>query len=159
MEDQGQLLEAIDTLGDLMRVYAGTPAANEAKGLLTSLAAKPEIRERQRTGRARELLALAREEFRTQQFCGCLEKCELIAANYSDLPEGVEALQLAGDIKANPEWLAKACKNLDERLSNMYLTLADSWLKKGNTFEAIMCLSKVQQLVPNTPNAQLAQVK
>src|SRR5438445_621142 len=96
MEDQGQTLEAIDTLGDLMRVYAGTPAANEAKGLLTALAAKPEIRERQRSRRARELLAQARDEFRTQQFYGCLEKCELIAANYPDLPEGLEASQLAG---------------------------------------------------------------
>src|SRR5204863_294123 len=71
MEDQGQALEAIDTLGDLMRVYPGTPAANESKGLLTALAAKPEIRERQRSRRARELLAQARDEFRTQQFYGC----------------------------------------------------------------------------------------
>jgi len=71
----------------------------------------------------------------------------------------LEASQLAGDIKSNPEWLAKACKNLDERLSNMYLTLADSWLKKGKYGEAAAYLKKVQQLYPNTPNAQIAQLK
>src|SRR5262249_2857832 len=97
--------------------------------------------------------------FRTQQIGGCLEKCELIAANYPDLPEGVEASQLASDIKANPEWLAKAAKSLDERLSNMYLMLADSWLKKGKYGEAAAYLEKVQQFDPNTPNPQIAKLK
>jgi thioredoxin-like negative regulator of GroEL len=159
MEDQGQILEALDILADLMRVYAGSVAANEAKGLLTAMVGKPEIRDRQRSRRARELLAQARDEFRTQQFHGCLEKCELLAANYADVPEGVAASQLAGDIKNNPDWLAKACKNLDERLSEMYLTLADSWMKKGKSGEATACLEKVRQLFPNTPNALVAQIK
>src|SRR5262249_19788315 len=82
--DDGQALDAFDALHDLVRQYAGTPAANEASGMLTSLAAKPEIRERQRARRARELLAQARDELRAEQFLACLEKCELLAASYSD---------------------------------------------------------------------------
>lgn len=159
MEDQGQVLEAIDTLTELMRRYSGSTAANDAKNLLTSLAARPEIRDRQRSRRAKELLAMAREEFRTQQFSGCLEKCELLAATYSDLTEGTEASQLASEIKNNPEWMAKACNSLNERLSNMYLTLAETWVKKGKQDEAALCYEKVQQLFPGTHYAQMAQVK
>src|SRR5262245_6855157 len=48
MEDRGQYLEAIDTLSDLMRSYPGTPAANDAKGLLTNIAPRPEVRDKPR---------------------------------------------------------------------------------------------------------------
>jgi tetratricopeptide (TPR) repeat protein len=159
MEDRGQYLEAIDTLTDLMRAYPGTPAANEAKGLLANLAARPEVHEKPRARRAAELLALAREDFRTQQFHSCLERCELIAATFADLSEAREASKMLGEIKANPEWMARACSNLNERLCSMYLSLADSWLKKGRADEAAVCLEKVQQLAPGSHHAQIAQVK
>jgi thioredoxin-like negative regulator of GroEL len=159
MEDRGQYFEAIDTLSDLMRVYPGTPAANEAKGLLANLAARPEVRDNARARRATELLALAKEEFRTQQFFSCLERCELIAATFGDLPEAREASKLLHEIRGNPEWMARACNNLNERLCSMYLSLADSWLKKGKSDEAAVCLEKVQQLSPGSHHAQMAQVK
>lgn len=158
-ETNGQVLEAIETLTDLLRIYPGTPAAAEAKNLLSNLAAKPEMREKQRGRRTAELLAQARDEFRTHQFFSCLEKCESLAANYADAPEATEAAKIAAEIRANPEWMARACNNLNERLSSMYLALADSWLKKGKADEAVVCLEKVQQLSPGSPDAQLAQTK
>lgn len=159
MEDKGQGLEAIESLSDLLRNYPGTPAAVEAKSRLTTLAAKPAIREMQRGRRAAELIAQAREEFRTQQFFGCLEKCEVIASTFADTPEAGEAAKIAAEIRANPEWMARACNNLNERLSSMYLSLAESWLAKGRADEATVCLQKVQQLAPGTPSAELAQNK
>ena len=158
MEDQGQTLEAMDTLSDLMRRYAGSTAANDAKSILTTLAAKPEIRERQRNRRAKNCWRW-REEFRTELYNGCLEKCELLTATYADLPEGVEASQIASEIKNNPELLTKACNNVNERLSSLYLSLAESWTKKGKADQASACYEKVQQLFPGTHYAQMAQVK
>jgi len=157
--DKGQPLEALETLTTLTRNYPGTPAELEAKNLNISLSAKPEIRERQRARRAAELLGQAKEEFRLQQYGGCLDKCELIAGNYADLPEGVEATQLVAEIKRNPEYLGKACQNLHDRLSNMYLALADAWLAKGNMEQAIACLEKVQRDFAGTQCARAAQVK
>src|SRR5262249_31934973 len=112
MQDQGQTLEAADALTDLLKSYAGTQAASEGSKLLTALAAKPEVRDRQRGQRARELLAQARDDFRKELFFGCIEKCELLASTYADLPEAVEAAQLSASVKDNPQRLAKACENL-----------------------------------------------
>jgi thioredoxin-related protein len=159
MEDRGQMLEAMDTLTELLKSYPNTPAANEATTLLTALATKPEIRERQRARRARELLAQAREEYRTQQFLGCLERCELLVAGYGDTPEGTEAAQMAADIRSNPEWMAKACSSLNNRLSEMYIALAEAHMKKGDSTKAMVCLEKVQQMFPGSSQAQLAQVR
>ncbi len=158
-EDNGNVLEAIDTMTDLLRVYPGTAAAAEAKNLLSTLAMKPEFRQQQRLRRAASLLAQAKDEYRTQKFFNCLEKCESIAADYTDLPEAVEAAKIATEIKANPQALARACYNLNERLSRMYLSLAESWMKKGKADQAAACLEKVQQLSPGSTHAQIAQVR
>ena len=53
MHDKGQSLEAVDTLTDLLKRYAGTEAAEEGSRLLASLADKPDIRTKQRSSRAR----------------------------------------------------------------------------------------------------------
>src|SRR5262249_31624448 len=87
------------------------------------------------------------------------EKCELIAANYADLPEGAEASRLVAEIKRDPEYLSKACQNLNDRLSSMYLTLAEAWFNKGNMEQATVCLEKIQRDFPGTQHAQAAQVK
>ena len=159
LDDQGQTLEVIDTLSDVARRYSGTQAGNEAKTILASLSANPDIRERLRNRRAKELMAMAREEFRTQQYNGCLEKCELLIANYADRSEGAEAAKLASEIKANPDWLSKACSDQNERLNNLYVSLAEVWLKNGKEDEAVTCYQKIQQLFPGTQYARMAQVK
>jgi tetratricopeptide (TPR) repeat protein len=159
LDDQGQTLEVIDTLSEVARRYSGTQAGNEAKTILASLSANPDIRERLRNRRAKELMAMAREEFRAQQYNGCLEKCELLIANYADRSEGAEAAKLASEIKANPDWLSKACSDQNERLNNLYVSLAEVWLKNGKEDEAVTCYQKIQQLFPGTQYARMAQVK
>lgn len=159
LEDKGQSTEAMEALTDLVRTFAGTQAAVEASQMLTTLSAKPEIRFLQRSRRARELLAQAREDYRTQQYLCCLDRCELLASSYGDLPEGAEAVQLAAEIKNNPDWLRRACDDLSERLSMLYLAQAETWLKKNNPQQAAACLERVIQSFPGTRHAEAAQVR
>jgi thioredoxin-like negative regulator of GroEL len=157
LEQRGFTQEAIDTLAEAVRTYAGTQAAADAATLMTGFAAKPEGQEKLRLRAARDLLAAAREEFRSGRYCDCLEKCEQLSSVYPDLAEGKEAVGLAAEIKGNPERLAVVCEQMNQRTATMYMTLADSWAKKGQTADAIACLEKVGKLCPNSRQADIAQ--
>jgi thioredoxin-related protein len=159
LEDKGQSVDAIDTLTELMRVYPGTQAAADAGQRVNTLAAKPDVKSGQRTRRARDLLAQAREDYRTQQFLCCLDRCELLAANYADLAEANEAVQLAGEIKNNPDWMKSAAESLSDRLGLLYLALAETWLRKGQPQQAAQCLERVIQSCPGTRQAEAAQLR
>jgi thioredoxin-like negative regulator of GroEL len=157
--DRGQSTEAAEALTDLLRNYTGTQAAIDGGTLLTRLAASPEMRDQQRRSRARELLAQARDDFRAQQYVGCLERCETLTSAYSDLEEGAEARQLAAEIKENPDLLGRAAETLTARTGAMYLTLAETWVKKGQPAQAQVCLEKVVQAAPGSRHAELAQAR
>jgi thioredoxin-related protein len=157
--DNGQTTEAIDTVTELVRVFAGTTAATDGGQMLTTLAKKPEIKDGQRTRRARELLAEAREDYRTQQYLLCLHRCEVLAATFGDLAEGTEAAQLAGEIKNSPERLRQAAEMAGEQLGSLYLSLAEACLKKGQPQQAIQWLERVVQALPNTRQADAAQMR
>ena len=43
---------------------------------------------------------------------------------------------MATEIKYNPEWMRQACDTLSERLGVLYLSLAETWLKKGQPQQA-----------------------
>lgn len=156
-KEKGQ--EAVEALNDLQRTFAGAHAAAEAGELLASLALKPEVKAQQRSKRARELLQQAREDYRSQQYLCCIDRCEVLAASYADLPEGAEAIQLVAEIKNNPEWLRQACDNLSDRLGLLYLCLADTWLKKGQPQQAMVYLERVIQAFPGSHQADVAQVR
>jgi thioredoxin-like negative regulator of GroEL len=157
--EKGQTTEAMETLTELVRVFAGTPAAAEGGRMLTGLGTSQENRSQQRSRRAQELLAQAREDYRTQQYLCCLNRCEVLASSFPDLPEGVEAQQLAAEIKNNPEWMRQACDSLSDQLGMLYLSLAETWLKKGQPQQAIICLERVIQTLPGTRQAEAAQVR
>ncbi len=159
LSDKGQTTEAIDALGDLMRGFNGTQAATEGAQLLTSLASRPDMRDGTRGKRARELLAQAKEDYRTGQYVWCLARCDVLTAAYGDLGEGNEAKQLAAEIKNNPEWLLQACMGLSDQLGGMYLTLAETWVKKGQPQQAVQCLERVVQTLPGTRQAEAAQAR
>jgi thioredoxin-related protein len=158
MTDRGQSGSAAETLADLLRAFAGTQSAKAGSSLLTTIALKPEVQSLMRNQRARELLAQARDDLRSQDYLSCLVRCESLTTSYSDLPEGAEARQLVVSIKDNPEQFAQACENLNRRMGVMYLTLAESWLKKGEMVEAKLCLEKVLRAAPGSPQAVQAQV-
>jgi thioredoxin-related protein len=157
LELRGQTAEAMDALTDVMKTYAGTDAAADAAARMAGISDRPETQQLQRQRRARDLLALAKEEFRGQRYHDCLQKCEQLADSFADLPEGKEAQALASEVKNHPERLAVACEQMNEKTAAMYLALAESWRKKGQDREAIACLEKVTKLSPNSKQAELAQ--
>lgn len=137
------------------------PVQVQARQLLQDVeqhqAGRREPRVDPRTQRARELILQAKDDYRSQQFLCCLERCEHVAANFSDLPEGAEAHLLALQIKNNPEWLRQACEALGDRLGVLYLSLAESWLKNGQPHQAVIYLERVLQNFPGTRHAEAAQ--
>ncbi len=159
LDDRGQTLEATNVLSELLRSFAGTQAATEAGQMLTSLTAKPETKSQIRLQRARELLAQAREDYRTQQYLCCLDRCDVLNSTYADLPEAAEAVQLTEEIRNNPEWLQQACETLTNRLGKLYISLAETWIKKGQPQQAALCLERVIQTFPGSREAQAAQIK
>jgi thioredoxin-related protein len=159
LDEKGQTTEAINTVSELLRLYAGTQAAAEAGQLLSNLAAKPAVKDDVRGRQARTLLAQAREDYRTEQYLCCLDRCEVLRTVYADLPEGSEAVQLAAEIKNNPEWLQKACETATERVSGLYLSLAETLIRKGQPQQASLYLEKVVQAFPGTRYAETAQVR
>jgi len=159
LEERGFTQEAVDTLAEAVKAYAGTQAAADAASLMTGLAAKPDIQEKLRLRSARDLLARAREDFRTDKFYDCLQRCDRLTGSYGDLPEGKEAKSLAEEIRGNPDRLAMACDQMNERTASMYLTLAEAWVKKGQPVEALACYEKVARLTPNSRLADIASAE
>jgi tetratricopeptide (TPR) repeat protein len=156
--ETGQRREADEALNEVATAFAGTPAARDAGRLLQSLAARGGD-DPDRARKAREALAQAREEYRAQQYALCLDHCEVLAATYPDLPEAAQAVQLASEIKNNPEWLKQACDQLGDRLAAFYLSMAETWLRKGQPQQAVFYLERVQQFFPNSRHAEAATVR
>jgi thioredoxin-related protein len=157
--DRGQAAEALETTTDLVRSFSGTQAAVEASRMLSNLTTPQDPRVQPRKRRAQECLAQAKEDFRTQQYLNCLGRCEVLTTTFADLPEATEAMQLAAEIKNNPEWMRQACDSLSEQLGGMYMALAESWLRKGQPQQAAAILERLVQAFPGSRHAELAQVR
>jgi tetratricopeptide (TPR) repeat protein len=149
----------MDLLADTVKQFAGTQAASDATTQLAGLADKPEELQKRRLRFARDLLATAREDFRSGRMYDCMQKCEQLTGGYAELPEAKDATAILADIRSNPDRLAKACEQMNDRTASMYLALADSWAKKGQSAEAAECLKKVIALCPNTKHSDVAQVE
>jgi outer membrane protein assembly factor BamD (BamD/ComL family) len=160
MYESGNTKEALGDLRDLIRRYAGTRAAKEGAVVLESLiissqTAPASSREQQ----AKQLLDQAREEHRNKQYLSCLDRCEYLVLQYSDLAQGREASQLAAKIKDDAECMRQVCEGLSDRLCTLYLSMAETWLKNGKPQQAVHYLERVVQGFPNTRQAEIAQVR
>jgi hypothetical protein len=144
---------------EMVRAISGTLVSRPGTQMLASLAGRVESGGELRQRVAHDLLAQAREDYNNRQFMACLDRCESVAASYADLPEAREANQLAEEIKKNPEWTRQACDQLADRLSLMYLSLADSWVRQGQPQQAIFYLERVMQNYPNSKHAEAASVR
>ncbi|OWK46983.1 thioredoxin family protein [Fimbriiglobus ruber] len=153
LEDVGETTAAAAELAEVVKTYAGTQAAVAAATRLSGAASADA---RLRGTAATELLAAAREEYRSRRYAECLDKCDQLAAKFSDRPESKDAATLANQIKSDPDLLVVACDQLAERSAAMYLTLAEAWAQKGQTKEAVSCLEKVVQLTPNGRSGEVA---
>lgn len=160
LNDEGKAADAMRTLADTARDFPGLQATKNAGELLASLAAQNTTSPK--TGRnrvAQDLLQQARENYKTQDFLLCLDRCETLVAHYGDLPEGKEAYTLATEIKNNPEWLSKACNHLGDRLAAMYLALGEAMLTRGQPEVAIHYFERVIQSFPESRRSEVARVR
>jgi thioredoxin-like negative regulator of GroEL len=154
-EITGDVDGAADGLAELTKQFAGTHTAETATARLASLAGRPKASSLS----ARELLADARERFRTNQFGECLDACDKLIAYHNLTPEAADAKQLVASIQADPDRLAAVIDRQNERTATLYLTLADAWQKKGQIKEAQACLDKVTALCPEGKYAMAARKK
>jgi len=160
MHEEGKTAEAMKTLADTARDFPGLQATKNAGDMLASLAQQQNAAPKTQRGRvAQDLLVQARENYRTQDFLLCLDRCETLVAQYGDLPEGKEAYTLATEIKNNPEWLSKACTHLSDRLAAMYLALGEAMLARGQPQQAIYYFERVVQSFPDSRRADNARVR
>ncbi len=155
--DAGKTTEALEALNTLTRDFAGTQTARQANELLAALSRNPDARACVRETRAKELLTRAVEDRKQQQFLACLDRCETLIAHYGDLPEAAQAVQLAAEIKDNPEWLQAVCESLSDRLGGLYLAQAETWVRRGQPQQAIACLERLIQRFPGSRQAEAAQ--
>jgi thioredoxin-like negative regulator of GroEL len=167
LAEQGKVAEAVETVAETVRLYPGTRAAQEGSRLLVTMVSRskpaaapaPVSEIPPRTRAVRELLEQARADFDHHQLLACMDRCETVLAEYADLPESEDAARLVGDIKTNPELTKQAAEQLGDRLSQLYLSMADSWLRKGQPKQAVFYLERVVQTFPSSRHAELAQVK
>jgi tetratricopeptide (TPR) repeat protein len=157
--DHGQKAEALRTATEVAKAFEGTPAARDSAALVATLTGRPNPSDPLRAARARDLLTQAKDDYRSQLYSTCMDRCELLVANYGDLPEAVEATQLLKDVRGTPEILKVACEQVGDRLGGMYLTLAESYLKKGQPQQAVYYLERVVQVFPNSKLAEAAQAR
>ena len=159
LQEKGQLPEAIETLTETMRLFPGIEASKTAAATLAQVVKSPDAQNQHRTKRARDLLAQAKEFYQTKDYIPCLDRCELLAIGYADLPESQEASKLSTEIRSNPEWLQGACDLMADRLGGLYLSLADSLLKRGDPHRAEYYLQRVIQAFPGSRQAESAQIR
>lgn len=156
---KGKTADAVETLTETMRLFPGLEASKTAATTLAALAKPPEVQVEHRTKRARELITQAKDFYQTKDYIPCLDRCELLLNGYGDLPESQEANRLATEIKSNPDWLQGACDTMADRLGSLYLTLADSLLKRGESQRAEFYLQRVVQAFPGSRHAESAQIR
>lgn len=144
--------DAKELTDQLQRVVA-TQVPDRSRGD----ASDPKPSERSR--RAKEILAQAREECKAEKFAAALELCRHLETTYYDLDEGTQGTKLAAEIRSDPEKLALACEQLNDRLASMYATAGDNWLKKGDKDQAAACFEKAVRTAPASAVAREAQAK
>jgi thioredoxin-like negative regulator of GroEL len=159
LADGGRRSEAVDALNEVANTFPDTPAAREGRQFAFQLTSRSKSDDPQRLARARELLLRAKEDYRSECFVCCMERCEALTTEYADLPEGAEATRLLAEITGNPEWMKQACEQLGDRLGTLYLSLAESCLKKGQPQQAVTYLERLVQALPNSRHAETAQAR
>jgi thioredoxin-like negative regulator of GroEL len=124
-----------------------------------AVADRPEAKAVDRSRRAKDLLAQAREAVGNEKYSTALDLCEILETNYSDLSEGKEAAELAVRILSSPDKLTRACESMNERLATMYAALGESWAKKGDIEQARAAFEKAVRTAPASPIARRAQAR
>jgi hypothetical protein len=71
------------------------------------------------------------------------------------LRESPEPVTVAS--RNDPERLERACAGMEETLAQMYMDLAESWLRAGQRQQASAVWQKIVERCPETPQAHVAR--
>lgn len=158
--DEGSKGEALEVLQDLVRTFEGTDAAREGNTLLASIGMKqmnPDSRAL--AGLNAELLALIRQDYQQGNLASCIERSDLLNALAPSSNEAREGAIIASQIRENPEAMRTVIDQTSEKIGQMYLGLAEGWIRKGQPQQAIFYLEKTIQSFPGTRHAEMAQIQ
>lgn len=156
--ETGKRREAAEIVDMLAKVYPGTHAARQSKQLI-SKASSRSVTEADRGVEARELLLAAQDDYKHRRWLMCLDRCEVLASDYADLPEATKANRLASEITGNTEWARKAAEQQGDRLCVLYLGLADTAMKEGQPRQAMDYLDRVVKMFPSSRHAEAARIR
>ena len=161
LEEQGKTKEAIEAYHDAGRYYPGLDSTRNAQEQIVRLNAQlaTERKLADRGTRAREILAQARDFQKKGELVLSLERCSVLLREFADAPESQEAGILMGEFKNNPATLQAAADSLSERLGDMYLALAESYMTKNQPQRAEFYLQRVVLSCPGSSQAASAQVR
>lgn len=159
LASNGRPDEAAAAYERLDRTFPGTLAARQGRQALASLTNKAAAGDQDRARQAAELLEQARKDYQAGRYLICLDRCELLSETYADVAASKDATKLAEQIKDNPEWTRQACDQLSERLGLLYISLADSWLRKGQPQQAVYYLDRVVKMAPTARLVEQAQTR
>jgi thioredoxin-like negative regulator of GroEL len=137
--------------GKVLSFLQGYTPADQLQEALKRAAPPPTAPEPS-SARPRDLLASAREAFQAKRYADVLDAC-------GRLGDSPEAEALAAQVTGDPEKLAAAIEQRNERTAALYLTLAETWEKKGQPKEARECLEKASKLCPSGKPGEQARAK
>jgi thioredoxin-related protein len=159
--EKGNTSESIQLFREVSRQFEGTNGAKESSQILASLANRQPNSEPFLVSNnlAKEVLSLIRQDCKSANYLSCLDRYDYMTATFAEAMETQEAGIIIAEIKSNPEWMKAACEQMGDKLANLYLSLADSWTKKGQPQQAIYYLEKTIQTFPGTKYAESAQVR
>jgi len=159
--EQGNTSDSIQLFREVSRQFEGTNGAKESSQILASLANRQPNSEPLLISNnlAKEVLSLIRQDCKSTNYLSCLDRYDYMTATFAEAMETQEAGIIVAEIKSNPEWMKAACEQMGNKLANLYLSLADSWTKKGQPQQAIYYLEKTIQTFPGTKYSESAQVR
>lgn len=144
---------------DILAKYGiQTSNTNEAPGALASRSTEknpPPLA----LGSSNDLLQAAKDDLVKKQIAAALEKLDWVVQQRPESPEGIQARKIMKDLQQNTESLRTAVDQMQEKLTQALLHLAETNLASGDPQQAISCLEQVLRISPASRNAEIAQTR
>ncbi len=159
--EQGNTPESIQLFKEVSRQFEGTNGAKESEKILATLANRKTNTQTisSPNSLAKDSLSLLKQDHQNANYLSCLDRYDYLASTFPESMETQEAANLIAEIKSNPEWMKSVCDQMSDRLANLYISLADSWAKKGHPQQAIYYLERTIQTFPGTKYSEAAQIR
>lgn len=106
---------------------------------------------------AGQLLQQGQEAFRAGDFVTCLERCRLLTSLFANGAEAAEAAKLEERVKSEPELMRRTCVQMEDRLGETYLSLADECVRKHQPQQAALYWQRVMSVCAGSHAAEVAR--